>query len=148
MPTTTEAPDPITVDKHVVDSTVAALKRANMSTDLKSYTADQLDRAKAAPESMAGRTLHDHILHGTKPKTGRSAGGGSALSAAIKVIEEAGVPMKAKDVAREVIRRKMAPTLKGKTPEATIGAQLYVAAKKPDSPIKKLKAGFVARDAK
>lgn len=65
----------------------------------------------------------------------------SALSAAMQVLDEADGPMKAADVATAVVERKLAPGLKGKTPEATITAQLYSAAKKGER-VRKAKEGL------
>lgn len=53
----------------------------------------------------------------------------SARAAVIHVLEQADAPMVPKDVIAQVIDQKLAPGLKGKTPAATVSAQLYLAAK-------------------
>lgn len=53
----------------------------------------------------------------------------SARGAVIHVLEHADKPMAPKDVIAAVIDGDLAPGLKGKTPAATVSAQLYLAAK-------------------
>jgi hypothetical protein len=53
----------------------------------------------------------------------------SARNAVIHVLEHADAPMRPQEVIAAVIDQKLAPGLKGKTPAATISAQLYLAAK-------------------
>lgn len=80
-----------------------------------------------------------------KGRKGRKSNGNgrktSGLDAAIQVLNEADRPMKAREVASIVVERKLAPGLKGKTPEATITAQLYSAAKKGER-VRKAKEGL------
>lgn len=64
----------------------------------------------------------------------------SGLDACLKVLAEAERPMKAGEIADAVLERGLAPGLKGKTPKATLGAQVYTAAKA--GKIRKTKAGF------
>ncbi len=53
----------------------------------------------------------------------------SARLAAVEVLKQAGVPMNAKEITERVLADYQTG-LKGKTPTATLGAQLYIAAKK------------------
>lgn len=53
---------------------------------------------------------------------------GSGLWAALEVLKKARTPMTGADVFAKIKERKLAPGLKGKTPEATITAALNVAA--------------------
>lgn len=68
--------------------------------------------------------------------------GRSGLEAAKVVLAEADGPMKAGEIADKVISRKLAPSLKGATPKATIAAQIYTAAKRGNG-IRKTDEGFV-----
>ena len=70
----------------------------------------------------------------------------SSTEAMRKVLSEADGPLGASEIAKRVIEGKLAPGLKGKTPAATMAAQLYVAAKKPDGFVRKTAKGFVLRD--
>ena len=64
----------------------------------------------------------------------------SSREAIMLVLEEAEGPMKASEIADKILERKLAPKLAGKTPKATIAAQVYTAAKRGE--LKKTKAGF------
>lgn len=55
---------------------------------------------------------------------------GSTMWAAIEVLRGKRKPMTAREIYAEVRDRKLAPGLKGKTPEATVAAQLAVHAKR------------------
>ena len=67
----------------------------------------------------------------------------TTMQAVQQVLKRAKGPMTAKQVAAKVV--PMVPGLKGKTPEATVAAKLYVEAKKPDGILRKVEGGFVAR---
>lgn len=55
---------------------------------------------------------------------------GSTLWAAIEVLRDKHKPMCVAEIYAEIRERKLAPGLKGKTPEQTVAAQLAVAAKR------------------
>jgi hypothetical protein len=55
---------------------------------------------------------------------------GSTMWAAIEVLRDHGKPMRAVEIYAEIRERKLAPGLKGKTPEQTVAAQLAVHAKR------------------
>lgn len=57
------------------------------------------------------------------------AKGRSTLDAAAHVLAAKGEPMHHHDIAKAILSRKLAPGLKGKTPEMTISAALTMAAK-------------------
>jgi len=71
----------------------------------------------------------------------------TTMQAVQKVLARAKKPMTAKEIAAKVV--PMVPGLKGKTPEATVAAKLYVEAKKPDGIVKRAETakGFVLRRA-
>lgn len=64
----------------------------------------------------------------------------TGLQASIAVMQYHGKPMKASEVAQEVLDRKLAPSVTGKNPKATLGSQLHAAAKA--GKVKKTKDGF------
>jgi phytoene dehydrogenase-like protein len=69
----------------------------------------------------------------TQPKTHappRAPRDGSTMWAAIEVLRGARKPMTAREIYAEISERKLAPGLKGKTPEQTVAAQLAVHAKR------------------
>ena len=55
---------------------------------------------------------------------------GSTMWAAIEVLRGKRKPMTAREIYAEINERKLAPGLKGKTPEQTVAAQLAVHAKR------------------
>ena len=55
---------------------------------------------------------------------------GSTMWAAIEVLRGKRKPMTAREIYAEISERKLAPGLKGKTPEQTVGAQLATHAKR------------------
>lgn len=63
----------------------------------------------------------------TEPRRPRE---GSAMSAVITVLDGKREPMTAKEIYAEIRDRKLAPGLKGKTPDQTVAAQLAVHAKR------------------
>jgi hypothetical protein len=69
----------------------------------------------------------------------------SAREAAMQVVREADGPVSASAIADTVLERGLAGKLKGKTPKATIAAQVYTAAKRGE--LKKVDGGFVLPDA-
>lgn len=81
------------------------------------------------------------------PKKRKPASQRSSIEAAVYVLERADGPMSAGAIADEVLRRRLCRSLKGETPKATITAQIYLAAKKPDGPVIKTDEGFVLRSA-
>jgi hypothetical protein len=71
----------------------------------------------------------------TKPKPSadsapRTPREGSTMWAAIEVLRGKRKPMTAAEIYSEISERKLAPGLKGKTPEQTVAAQLAVHAKR------------------
>jgi hypothetical protein len=66
--------------------------------------------------------------------------GESAKQVAIDVLRAAAAPLKAKEIAKRVIDSGRCAGLKGKTPEATISAQLAVGSK-PGGPFKRVDKG-------
>jgi HB1/ASXL restriction endonuclease-like protein with HTH domain len=68
-----------------------------------------------------------------KPKNGASQRGpreGSTMWAAMEVLRGKRKPMTAREIYAGISERKLAPGLKGKTPEQTVAAQLAVHAKR------------------
>jgi hypothetical protein len=67
-----------------------------------------------------------------KPERRRAEGPrpGSTLAGAIAVLKAKGKPMNCTDIYAEIVKRKLCPTLGGKTPVATIQAQLALANKR------------------
>jgi HB1, ASXL, restriction endonuclease HTH domain len=68
-----------------------------------------------------------------KPKEGEAQRGpreGSTMWAAIEVLRGKRKPMTAREIYAEISERKLAPGLKGKTPEQTVAAQLATHAKR------------------
>lgn len=91
------------------------------------------------PVHMIGKFVAFNEQQQDKPKTSRAARPastseprppreGSGLWAALEVLKKARTPMTGADVFAKIKERKLAPNLKGKTPEATITAALNVAA--------------------
>jgi hypothetical protein len=72
-----------------------------------------------------------------------SSKGDSAKQVAIDILREAGTPMPAKEIAKQVLASGRCAGLKGKTPEATIGAMLAVGSK-PGGPFKRVGKGTYA----
>jgi hypothetical protein len=66
---------------------------------------------------------------GVAGRTGRPRKG-STMWAAIEVLRDKGKPMRAAEIYAEIRERKLAPSLKGKTPEQTVAAQLAVHVKR------------------
>jgi hypothetical protein len=75
-------------------------------------------------------TARDRI--GRKPETGvpRPPREGSTMWAVIQVLSGKRKPMTAGEIYAEIRDRKLAPGLKGKTPEQTVAAQLAVHTKR------------------
>ncbi|HEX8745149.1 MAG TPA: winged helix-turn-helix domain-containing protein [Thermoleophilaceae bacterium] len=66
-----------------------------------------------------------------KPKAAqRGPREGSTMWAAMEVLRGKRTPMTAGEIYTEIRKRKLAPGLKGKTPQATLAAQLAVNAKR------------------
>lgn len=123
-----------------------ALKREKQ--DPSELSTDQQQRASKPPEGLRGKALVHFILTGEalkaqaekakadrpKPTKAASSNGGprpgSALAAALKVLEGKPGGMKPPEILKEAKKRRLVPGLKGKTPEATLAAQLAVEAKK------------------
>lgn len=78
-------------------------------------------KPKAAPKSRRG-AIAEASTEARAPREG------SGLWAALEVLKKARTPMTGADVYAKIKERKLAPNLKGKTPEATITAALNVAA--------------------
>jgi hypothetical protein len=71
----------------------------------------------------------------------KKAKGLSALDAAEKVLGEAKGPMTTKEIVAKIKQRKLAPALRGKTPEATVGALIAVSIKKKQGRFKRTSPG-------
>lgn len=84
--------------------------------------APQGTRASQAKESVANTA--------SPPAPTRRPREGSTLWAAIEVLRGKRKPMRVAEIYAEIRERKLAPGLKGKTPEQTVAAQLAVAAKR------------------
>lgn len=83
------------------------------------------DRVRLADQAVkAARAVRDRPASNGPRK-------GSMTDAMVKVLDGADEPMGAKDITAEIKRRRLAPNLKGKTPDATVGAKLATEAKKP-----------------
>lgn len=116
------------------DRLVANLKRAGLSDDQSGYEEDQLERASLAEPGLSQAALRRFILKGAKPSKplgGQPKGKMSMADAAQKILEDAGEPLHSSEITKRALRRKLI-TSGGKTPEATMGAVLAVAAKKKD----------------
>jgi HB1, ASXL, restriction endonuclease HTH domain len=66
--------------------------------------------------------------------------GESAKQVAIDILRQAGKPLQAKEIAKQVLASDRCAGLKGKTPEATISAMLAVGSK-PGGPFKRVQKG-------
>lgn len=67
----------------------------------------------------------------------------NSKDAAVEVLrQEGGGPMAVNDIADRVLQRGLV-TLAGKTPKATIAAQLYVEAKRPDGRFERVGRGML-----
>jgi hypothetical protein len=69
-----------------------------------------------------------------------SSKGASAKQVAIDILRQAGKPLQAKEIAKQVLASGRCAGLKGKTPEATISAMLAVGSK-PGGPFKRVEKG-------
>jgi hypothetical protein len=69
-----------------------------------------------------------------------SSKGESAKQVAIDILRQAGKPLQAKEIAKQVLASDRCAGLKGKTPEATISAMLAVGSK-PGGPFKRVDKG-------
>jgi HB1, ASXL, restriction endonuclease HTH domain len=69
-----------------------------------------------------------------------SSKGESAKQVAIDILRQAGKPLQAKEIAKQVLASDRCAGLKGKTPEATISAMLAVGSK-PGGPFKRVGKG-------
>jgi len=105
------------------------------ANDANAKPASSMDSTEptASGESDAQARAADR--NSAKPKAeaaGRPVGPreGSTMWAAIEVLREKGEPMRAAEIYAEIKRRNLAPGLKGKTPEATVAAQLAVHVKR------------------
>lgn len=122
-----------------------ALKREKQ--DPSELSTEQQARAAKPPSGLRGKALVHFVLTGEgvkaqaekakanrpQPKKAESNGGprpGSSMAAALKVLEGKPKGMKPVDILKEAKRRRLVPGLKGKTPEATLAAQLAVEAKR------------------
>jgi hypothetical protein len=83
-------------------------------------TAAQVRAARAAREALEAPKRQ--AQEGPRP--------GSTLAGAIAVLQRAGKPMRCSEIHKEIVRRKLCPTLGGKTPVATIQGQLALANKR------------------
>ena len=64
--------------------------------------------------------------------------------AILHVLKQASEPLKTSQIAEAVV--PLVPTLRGKTPRATVGAKLYTEAKRPGSPIRRVEGGAFVFD--
>lgn len=101
--------------------------------------ASEPEPAPAAKPSRAARKTSPSPVGETRPPRE-----GSTLWAAIEVLKRARTPMPAADVFAKIKERKLAPGLKGKTPEATVAAALNVAAARGQHGITRPKPGRFA----
>jgi HB1, ASXL, restriction endonuclease HTH domain len=82
---------------------------------------------KAAPGRKAGASRSKQAKAASPPPAGPREG--STMWAVIEVLRGKRTPMRAAEVYAEIRERKLAPGLKGKTPEQTVAAHLAVNAK-------------------
>lgn len=88
------------------------------------------------PNAAAGDPGASRVTQAKQPKAASPAAPatgpreGSTLWAAIEVLRGKRKPMRVSEIYSEIRERKLAPGLKGKTPEQTVAAQLAVAAKR------------------
>jgi HB1/ASXL restriction endonuclease-like protein with HTH domain len=108
-------------------------------TSQASANADAEQQQDKRPRPGAARTRRPRMSSGApakgtpRKKVGRSASGpreGSAMWAVIQVLRGRRKPMTAGEIYAEIERRGLAPGLKGKTPDQTVGAALAVHAKR------------------
>ena len=142
------------VDLDALKATMATIKKAGIVPPMQ-LDEEQAERASMNPPAgLTGAALREYILTGKgtgeqikdarearaeQAREQRSAaakeraGGpreGSGLYAAIKVMERARNPLTPDEIWERIKKDNLAPGMKGKTPAATIGAQLAVALKK------------------
>lgn len=149
-------------------ATADAIEKAAAQLDLPpgvleaTATLDQTARAENVAEKKKGlRSWKDRavwVITGdsssarrkpaaSKPEKASGGGGpreGSTLWAVLQVLKGKRTPMRPEAIYAEIKERKLAPGLKGKTPEATVAAQLAVAAKAGKHGIHRPKPGHYA----
>lgn len=132
-----------------------ATEARNAQTAMRTRNAKKAhDTRTAKPKASTRRLKHTgKVAAKAKPAAPARAGARateaaqanrtSSRDAAAIILRDATGPMKVADIARQIVAEKLAPGLKGKTPEATIGAQLYTACKGTDSRFVKVDRGLV-----
>jgi HB1, ASXL, restriction endonuclease HTH domain len=134
---TADLPEATTPPKEATPEPTTAKKReAAKKPDAKTQRAQ---RATAKPSDAKQPATNDGQAAKTtdktpsrKPTTTASAKEpreGSTMWAILKVLGSAKEPLSAKDIYAEIAKRKLAPGLKGKTPDQTIAAKLAISAK-------------------
>lgn len=137
-------------DKPVADrAAVATARRAIKAADVGSVEPTEQETIMAATATKSKKRTPAKKASSKAPRkkatpTGKATsttGGLSARDAAIEVLGKADEPMTAAEILAEIRKRKLAPGLKGKTPQATIAAQLYVSIKRREGVVRKAGRG-------
>jgi hypothetical protein len=118
-PTTTAEPKPTTAKKPEA-KTPRPQRGTTKSTGSK----------PAAKDGQAAKAS-DNVPNKASALTAATSGPreGSTMWAVLQVLGKATEPLSAKDIYAEITKRKLAPGLKGKTPDQTIAAKLAISAK-------------------
>lgn len=138
-------------DPAAVEATLLTLTKAGFKPGDKLDETAQERASMTPPAGLTGKALRTYIETGEhisqQVETGReqrkeqrkasrstaaSTGPreGSSLWACLEVLKAARRPLTANEVYAKIVERKLAPGLKGKTPEQTVAAQLNVAVKR------------------
>jgi HB1, ASXL, restriction endonuclease HTH domain len=115
-------------------------KRARHArTHGRSATSGASDLRRQRPLLTAPPTTSNEEKEDTMPTTSKQKGA-SAKQVAIDVLRQAREPLRASEIAKQVLASGRCAGLKGKTPEATISAMLAVGSK-PGGPFKRVDKG-------
>lgn len=150
QPSAVAAPTRTKPTQHVLDALTDHGPLVNDRPWDASLTAEQRTRALTVPDGLRGKAAVAYVLTGERPSdvarqreqeraadaaagrsTRTSAGprAGSALAAALTVLAASSEPMRPDDIYAEAKRLGLVDGLKGKTPAATLAAQLATANK-------------------
>jgi hypothetical protein len=103
-------------------------------------TTSASDLRRPRPLLAASPATSHEEKEATMPATTTTTKRASAKEVAIDVLRTAGQPLRASEIAKQVLASGRCPGLKGKTPEATISAMLAVGSK-PGGPFKRVDKG-------
>lgn len=121
-----------------------APKKKTLGERVEKAASPKQQAKKAAAEGRAeGRRIADAANATGRPDQRRKAAkeGMSGLDAAAKVLADAGEAMNAKDIFAKIEEEKLAPSLKGKTPAATLYAAMLTEEKKKGKASRFIKKG-------